>query len=98
TIASGGGYNSATSSTITQVVNQATPTISVSSSGSPSTYGSSVTFTATVPGGDTNTVTFYSNGSSIGTATPSGGTATLSTSSLAVGSDSITAGIAAGGN
>ena len=72
--------------------------ISVTSSGTPSTYGSPVTFTAAVPAGDTNTVTFYSGGTSIGTATPSNGTATLTTSSLAVGSNSISATIAAGGN
>ncbi len=76
----------------------ATPTISVTSSGTPSTYGNSVTFTAAVTSGDTNTATFYSGSTSLGTATPSGGTATLTTSSLPVGSDSITATIAAGGN
>ena len=90
-------YNTVTGS-VNVTVNQVTPTISVTTSGTPSTYGNSVTFTATVTSADTNTVTFYSNGTSIGTATPSGGTATLTTSSLAVGSDSITASIAAGGN
>jgi len=77
TIAAGGNYSSATSSALTQVVSQATPTISVTSSGTPSTYGSSVTLTATVISGDTNTVTFYSGTTSLGTATPSGGTGTF---------------------
>ena len=72
--------------------------ITVATSGSPSFYGNPVTFTATVPIGDTNTVTFYSGGSSIGTATPSSGTALFTTSSLAQGTDVITASIAAGGN
>ena len=75
-----------------------TATISVTGPGTPSTYGSSVTFTALVTSGDTNTVTFYCNGSSIGTATPSNGAATLTTSSLPAGSDGITASVASGGN
>jgi sugar lactone lactonase YvrE len=72
--------------------------ISVATSGSPSAYGSPVTFTATVPGGDTNTVTFYSGGNPIGTATPSNGAAVLTISSLAAGVNAITASIAAGGS
>jgi RHS repeat-associated protein len=73
-----------------------TPTISVATSGSPSAYGSAVTFTASVsPTADTSTVTFYNGGTSLGTATPSGGIAKLTTSSLASGSYTITASIAA---
>ncbi len=87
-----------TSPVFTQVVNQATPTIGVTSSVSPSTYGNAVTFTATVTNGDTNSVTFYSSGTSLGTATPSNGIATLTTAGLQEGSYSITAAIAAGGN
>ncbi len=98
TIAAGGNYTAATSSTITQVVSQATPSITLATSGTPSTYGNSVTFTATVTAADTNTVTFSNGSTTLGTATPSGGTATFATSSLSVGSDSITATIAAGGN
>jgi len=97
-IASGGNYNSATSSAITQTVNQATPTITLTCSPNPSIFGGSVTCTATVTSGDTNTVTFYNGSTSLGTATPASGTATLATSSLPVGSDSITAKIATGGN
>ncbi|HZP64731.1 MAG TPA: Ig-like domain repeat protein, partial [Rudaea sp.] len=65
---------------------------------SPSVFGQSVTFTATVTatppavGTPTGTVTFLDNGSSIGTGTLSGGVATLTTGALAVGSThSITA-------
>ncbi|MGA2207898.1 MAG: Ig-like domain repeat protein, partial [Terracidiphilus sp.] len=83
---------------ITLTVNQAAPSIAVATSGTPSVSGTPVTFTASVPGGDTNTVTFYNGGASLGTRTPSGGMATLTTSSLPVGNDSITAQIAAGGN
>lgn len=81
-----------------QVTAPTVPTISVASSGSPSIYGSSVTFTASVTTGDTNTVTFYNGSTTFGTATPSGGMARLTTNSLPVGSDSITASIAAGGD
>ena len=97
-IAAGGSYAGATSSAITQVVNLATTSISVSSSGSPSSYGSPVTFNATVTSGDTNTVIFYNGSTWLGTATPNSGTATLMTSSLPAGSNSITATITAGGN
>jgi hypothetical protein len=83
---------------ITLTVNQAAPSIAVATSGTPSVSGTPVTFTASVPGGDTNTVTFYNGGVSLGTRTPSGGMATLTTSSLPQGNDSITAQIAAGGN
>ena len=80
-------------------VNQASTTIAVtsSSSGNTSTFEQSVTFTATVTpqyGGTTPTgiVTFYNNGSQIGTGTLNLGQATFSISSLpASAADSITA-------
>ncbi len=75
--------------------------VSVSSNNNPSTVGQSVKFTATItpgPGGvgnPTGTVTFFDNGSSIGTGSVSttGGvsTATLTTSTLTVGTHPITA-------
>jgi N-acetylneuraminic acid mutarotase len=99
TIAASGNYLTATSSAITQVVNGIYPTISLATSGgNPSTYGTSVSLTATVTSGDTGAVTFYSGTTYLGTATPSGGRATLTTSSLPVGSDSITATIATSGD
>jgi Bacterial Ig-like domain (group 3)/MBG domain (YGX type) len=59
----------------------------------PSTYGQSITFTATVaPTPTGGTVQFYENGIALGApATVSGGTAFYSTSALAVGSYQITA-------
>ncbi len=83
----------------------ATPSVTLTSSLNPSTYGSSVTFTATVmpPSGTdtgnvsprevapTGTVTFMNGSTPLGTATISGGTAIYSTSTLAAGSNSITA-------
>jgi RHS repeat-associated protein len=91
-------YMAVSSNTVAVTVSQATPSISVTSSTNPSTYGSSVTFTASVPSGDTNTVTLYNGSTALGTATPSSGTATVVSSSLPAGSDSVTASIAAGGN
>jgi RHS repeat-associated protein len=79
----------------------ATPALIVSTSGTPSTYGGSVTFTATFPnGGPTGTVTFYDGGTAIGTGTiqsvpdvvGSGSTAaTFTTSALTGGAHTITA-------
>lgn len=58
----------------------------------PSTYGQSVTFTATVsPASATGTVTFHDGAATLGSAALSAGTATLSTTALGSGSHSITA-------
>ena len=86
------------SKNVTLTVNKGTPTITVATSGSPSTYGVGVTFTATISSGLTGTVTFHNGGSSIGTGTISGTTATLTTSALTAGSRSITAGWAGSSN
>ena len=67
-------------------------TTTVSSGLNPSTYGASVTFTATVsPSDATGTVTFKDGATTLGTGTLSGGTATYSTSDLSVSSHTITA-------
>jgi hypothetical protein len=69
---------------------------SVGSSLNPSTYGQSVTFTATVTavapgsGTPTGTVTFLDGGSAIGSGMLSGGVASLAISTLAVGNHTIT--------
>jgi large repetitive protein len=87
-------FNAVTSTSITQTVTKATPTLSVTSSGTPAAPGASVKFTATISSGPTGTITFYDSGTSIGTGTISGTTATFSTTTLALGSHSITAGYA----
>jgi hypothetical protein len=88
---------SPTSGSVTQTVNQAATTTALAATVS-SVFGQSVTFTATVsvdsPGAgtpDSGTVTFFDSGSEIGTGSVSGGAATYSTSSLSVGSHTITA-------
>jgi len=76
---------------VSLVVNKTSPTMTVSSSGTPSYYGSAVTLTATVSSGPTGAVTFYDGVTSIGTATLQGTTAAFITSTLSVGVHSITA-------
>jgi ABC-type uncharacterized transport system permease subunit len=90
--AGNGNYSAAVQVTQIITVNQASSTISVATSGSSSIYGGLVTFTATVSAGATGTVTFYDGGSSIGTGTISGTTATLAISTLTGGAHTITAG------
>jgi Big-like domain-containing protein len=86
---------SSTSPVLSQDV-QATAKITLISSQNPSTYGTAVTFTATITSGAafpaTGTVTFLNNGVSIGTGTLNGNpaTTTLLISSLPVGTDPIT--------
>ena len=85
-------YNGSTSLLLIQVVNKANTTVTLASSANPSTYSSSVKFTATVtPTTATGTVTFMEGTATLGTGTISAGKATFSISTLAVGSNSITA-------
>ena len=96
-----GGF-SGSSGTLSQTVNPATTTTSVTSSVNPSVFGQSVTFTATVANTSgqgistaipTGTVQFMDGASVLGAPqTVSGsGTATLTTSALAAGTHPITA-------
>jgi hypothetical protein len=86
TASAGGGSN-----TFALRLNADTPTLTVATSSSPSNYGGAVTFTATISSGPSGTVTFYDGGAAIGTGVINGTTATVTTSSLIVGSQSITA-------
>jgi hypothetical protein len=83
-------YNSSTSPVLSQEVNQAVPTVTVSTSG-PSTYGDTVTITATVPAGATGAITITSGGVTLGSGVISGGVVTITTAALPAGSDPITA-------
>src|SRR5205823_5238790 len=90
-------FNGSTSNTVSQVVNKANTTTSITSSQNPSGVGQTVIFTATVsavaPGTGTpsGTVSFRDSGTEIGTGPLSAGVATFSTSSLTAGSHIITA-------
>jgi hypothetical protein len=85
-------FGSSTSAAVLQVVGQGSSTTAVTSAVNPSTFGQSVTFTATVtPSGATGTVTFKDGSTALGTGTLSAGSATFSTATLAVGAHAITA-------
>ncbi|HEY6291622.1 MAG TPA: Ig-like domain repeat protein [Terriglobia bacterium] len=89
-----GSFLGSTSAALTQTVNAATSSTAVASSLNPSTYGQSVTFTATVTssgGTPTGTVTFKDGSTTLGTGTLSSGKATFAISTLSVASHSITA-------
>ena len=90
-------YNTATDS-VSLTVNKATPTLTLTTSGTPSNYGATVTFTATSSAGPTGTVTFYDGGNQIGAGTLAANAATLQISTLAVGSHTITASWPGNGN
>jgi hypothetical protein len=82
-----------TSPAVSETIRKATTTTAITSSQNPSAVGQSVTFTVTVAGQyggtPTGTITFTDNGVSVGTAPLSGGTATLTTSSLSHGKHTI---------
>src|SRR5262249_9011829 len=88
-------FNISISTTVTQTVNKANSTVTVTSSQNPSTFGQLVTFTATVmPLSATGTIAFLDGGGAIptcGAVSMSGGTATCTASALAVGTHTITA-------
>jgi hypothetical protein len=81
--------------TVKQVVLKYATTTSLTSSPNPSSYGQTVTFTATVtksgPYGLTGKVRFFDGTNGIGTVTLSGGVATFERSTLGVGTHPITA-------
>jgi hypothetical protein len=88
-------FGGSTSKAVSQVVNKATTTTTLSSSLNPSNVGQSVTFTAKVKpqfsGTVTGTVTFYDGTTALKTVALSGGVAKFTTSALTSGSHSITA-------
>jgi outer membrane protein OmpA-like peptidoglycan-associated protein len=90
-------FAGSTSTNTTQTVGQAVTTTSMTSSANPATPGQAVTFTATVtatpPGSGTpgGTVTFKDGATLLAFAPLIGGVATFTTSSLGIGTHSITA-------
>jgi CSLREA domain-containing protein len=91
-----GDTNFSASAQVTKsiTVAQATPAVSVTSSSNPVFELTAVTFTASVTsavGTPTGTVNFLDGTTPLGSGTVAGGVATFSTSTLAIGSHSITA-------
>ncbi len=89
-----GSLTSTATVNVTVTPRTATTTTTPTSTLNPSTYGQSVTFTATVTGSGgtpTGTLSFYDTGTLLGSSTLSGGSAALTTSAVAAGTRSITA-------
>ncbi len=85
-------YLGSTSPPLSQVVNPALSTTTLSSSSNSTIFGTSVTFTATVAsatGSPIGTVTFTDGPTTLGVASVSNGSATFSTAALAVGTHSV---------
>src|SRR2546425_2990603 len=100
-----GNFLTSTSTAVSQVVNKAATSTSLTSSANPSVFGQSVTFTATVaavsPGAGTPTgaVNFLDGATVIGTGTLNAArTATFSTGALSVATHSFTATYLGDGN
>ncbi len=84
-------YAASTSAPLAQVIRSATST-TLASSANPANPGQSVTFTATVSGGNNgDTVNFLDGVTNIGSGTLAGGVATFTTEALPAGTRSITA-------
>ena len=88
-------FAGSTSAVVSQTVNKASSSTTLKSSLNPSAFGQSVTFTANISGQfsgvATGTVTFNNGSTSLGSATVSSNMASLATTTLPVGTDSITA-------
>ncbi len=88
-------FAGSTSPALSQVVTKATSTLNLTSSGNPSIFEQSVTFTAAVvpeySGTPAGKVTFKNGSTTLGTVTLVGGVASLTTAALPSGSDTITA-------
>jgi len=92
--AGAGNFATSTSTSLSQVVSQATTATALASFADPSAFGANVTFTATVTsngGVPTGAVTLKLGTAILGTRTLSGGHAAFSTSALTVGSHDLTA-------
>jgi hypothetical protein len=82
--------NPAVSPPVSVTVGKTVPTVAVTSSLNPSIVNQPVTFTATAPVGATGTITFLDGGTVFGTGGLTNGVATFTTSTLIVGSHTIT--------
>lgn len=89
-------FAGSTSNTVSQVVNKATTTLTLGGNPNPSALGQAVTFAASVTaapaaGIPTGTVSFFDGGGALGTVPVANGLASISVSTLTVGSHLITA-------
>ncbi len=89
-------YASSSSATVAHIVNQATPTVALTSTPNPSGLGLNTTISATIAGvagvPATGTVTFFDNGTQIGAPVAvAGNVAQIVTSSLTLGTHPLTA-------
>ncbi|WP_263379778.1 Ig-like domain repeat protein [Granulicella paludicola] len=96
TVPASNGFAAITSGPVAVTINKAPASNNtLTTSPNPSTFGQTVTISLAVPteAGTpaTGTVTFYNNGASIGTGTVTNGVATVTTATLPVGTDPITA-------
>jgi Bacterial Ig-like domain (group 3) len=81
-----------TTVTFIQMVGQATPVPALNSSLSPSTYGQTITLSATLPSDATGTVQFYDGPSALGGSVPlASGAAATNVATLTAGTHSISA-------
>jgi sugar lactone lactonase YvrE len=88
----GAAYLGSTSAAFAETVNKATTSVTASSSLNPASTGQAITFGASVtPAAATGSVQFFDGTTSLGTAPLSGGAASISISTLAAGSHSVTA-------
>jgi hypothetical protein len=88
-------YGGTTSAPLSQVVNQASSTVGLSSNANPGAFGQTITLTATITpqfgGTATGSVTFSDGATALGSVPVSGNSAVLQTSSLSVGGHSLKA-------
>jgi hypothetical protein len=92
-------YAPATTAAVNDTVSKVTPTLaSMTLSPQNAAFGTPVTLTQSVPATETGTVTFYNGTTPIGTATISNGVATLITTALPAGPDSISAQVSGDSN
>ena len=89
-----GSFSASSASAQTLTVNKVAPAVSLASSANPALLGNAITLTATlsaVAGTPTGSVSFFDGTTLLGSGTLTGSAAAYTTSSLALGSHSITA-------
>jgi hypothetical protein len=88
-------FSASTSTVVTETINQAYTSTTVSTNLTPASFGQTVVFTAAVQpafgGAPTGTVTFLDGAVALGSSNVSAGSAQLALSNLSIGSHSITA-------